>query len=91
MVTLDRCANDRAVAAFMNEHGFAVDVHHRAITWFEQGFFQGFLHGEHTGGLALPAAVARALVFNAQRDAEKAFGCHFGGRVIYVCQVGTAC
>ncbi|MCY1457553.1 hypothetical protein D9M71_748580 [compost metagenome] len=57
---------------------------------FGQGVFEGFLHGEHPGRLALPAAVARAFVFDAQRDPEKAVGCHFGGRVIYICQGGTA-
>jgi hypothetical protein len=30
--------------------------------------FEGFLHREHAGQLALPAAIARAFVFNAQCD-----------------------
>ncbi|MNI74774.1 hypothetical protein D3C73_1308810 [compost metagenome] len=56
-----------------------------------QGVFEGFLHREHARGLALPATITRALVFNAQRDPEKAVGRHFGGRVIYICQGVTAC
>lgn len=64
---------------------------HWRIGDFRQGRFEGLLHSGHAGGLALPAAVARAFVFNAQRDPEKAVGRHFGGRVIYICQGVTAC
>ncbi|MNV53970.1 hypothetical protein D3C71_1461380 [compost metagenome] len=63
----------------------------RRVGDFGQGVFEGFLHGEHAGGLALPAAIARAFVFDAQRDPVKALGCQFGGRVIYICQGVTAC
>ena len=51
-----------------------------------QGLFQGFLHRQHAGRLALPAAIARTFVFHAQGDAVKACSRHFGSRVIYICQ-----
>lgn len=58
----------------------------RRVGDFRQGLLQGFLHRRHAGGLALPATIARAFVFHAQGDSEKACGRHFGGRVIYICQ-----
>ncbi|MNG18056.1 hypothetical protein D3C84_1020850 [compost metagenome] len=70
-------------AGAMQRHGRVGD--------FGQGVFKGFLHRQYAGRLALPATVARAFVFNAQGDPEKAVGRHFGGRVVYVCQGITAC
>ncbi|MNF51862.1 hypothetical protein D3C84_331920 [compost metagenome] len=60
---------------------------HRRIGDFRQGLFQGFLDCWHARGLALPAAIARTLVFHAQGDSVKAFSCHFGS-VFYDFQGG---
>jgi hypothetical protein len=46
---------------------------------FRQGLLQCLLDTGHTAGLALPAAVARTLVFHAQGNAGEAFGGRFGG------------
>lgn len=67
MVALYQCANDRAVAAAMNERGPFIDIHHCVITCIAQTFFQIF--GQRNTGRCIQ--LQAQITFDAgQRPAE---------------------
>ncbi|MCY1553892.1 hypothetical protein D9M68_904220 [compost metagenome] len=62
------------------------DHRHRLRRHLGQRPLQRLLHGSHASLLALPTAIARALVFDAQGNPGNASGSHLGCRNLFIYQ-----